>query len=121
MVCVQTAYVHFEEELRFIIWAYGNLRGGEYEYSLKLGSFNLSIILLTNFYTAAITVDFVLPVMWTVAISAIGFPLLCLGITWILYTYLKEFTEHDVARGVLIGGTLGYMISMIIVGLIPPL
>ena len=101
-----------------VIWAFGNLRGGKWEYSLKLGSFNLAIILLTNFYTVALTGNQELPLLWEIIIGGLAFPLICLVVTMSLYSYLKETVDREVTRGVLIGGTLGYMISMIIVALL---
>ncbi len=101
-----------------MIWAFGNLRGGKWEYSLKLGSFNLAIILLTNFYTVALTGNQELPLLWEIIIGGLAFPLICLVVTMSLYSYLKETVDREVTRGVLIGGSLGYMISMIIVSLL---
>jgi hypothetical protein len=98
-----------------IIWGYGNLRGGMWEYPLKLGSFELSIILLTNFYSFAIIGEQVLPTMWKLAITAIIFPIICLLITLSLAHYLSESIDRRVTRDTLIGGTLGYMISMSLV------
>jgi hypothetical protein len=98
-----------------VIWAYGNLRGGESEYSFKLGSFNLSILLLTNFYTIALTGNQELPLPLEIVFSIIALPALCICISMLLYSYLKEFVERDSAIGVLIGGTLGYTLSMLMV------
>ncbi len=56
-----TGRIPFAEILVFIyaltFWAYGNLKGGIWEYPLKLGSFNLSLTLLTNFYVISIYGD----------------------------------------------------------------
>ena len=100
-----------------LIWAYGNLRGGESEYSFKLGSFNLSILLLTNFYTIALTGNHELPLILEVAFAIIALPVLCLCISMLLYSYLKEFIDRESAIGILIGGTLGYTLSMLMVAI----
>jgi hypothetical protein len=101
-----------------VIWAYGNLRGGESEYSFKLGSFNLSILLLSNFYTIALTGNQDLPLLIEIVFSIIALPAICFCISMVLYSYLKEFAERESAIGVLIGGTLGYTISMLMVALL---
>ena len=101
-----------------IIWAFGNLKGGQEEYSFKLGSFNLSILLLTNFYTIALTGNQDLPLLLEIAYSILALPAICLGISIILYSYLKEFIERESAIGILIGGTLGYTISMLMVAIL---
>ena len=98
-----------------IIWGYGNLRGGMWEYPLKLGSFNLSIILLTNFYAFAVMGEQDLPMMWKLATNAIIFPIVCLLVTLSLVHYLRETIDRRVTRDILIGGTLGYIISMSLV------
>ena len=100
-----------------LIWAYGNLRGGESEYSYKLGSFNLSILLLTNFYTVALTGNQELPLFLEVAFVIIALPALSFCISMLLYSYLKEFVDRESALGILIGGTLGYAISMLMVAI----
>ena len=101
-----------------VIWAYGNLRGGEIEYSFKLGSFNLSILLLSNFYTIALTGNQELPLLLEIVFAIIALPAICLAISLVLYSYLKEYVERDSAIGVLIGGTIGYIISMLFVALL---
>jgi len=98
-----------------MIWAFGNLRGGIWEYSLKLGSFNLSIILLTNFYVVAMFGDLALLVLWEFVLSALILPIICLVITLSLVSYLRDSIDRRVTRDVLIGGTLGYVISIGIV------
>ncbi len=99
-----------------VIWAFGHLKGGETEYSFKLGSFNLSILLLTNFYTVALTGNQDLPFILELA-AILVFPIICIFISSVLYSYLKESVDRDAAVGILIGGTLGYSISMLIVAL----
>ncbi len=94
------------------LWAYGNLRGGIWEYPFKLGSFNLSIILLTNFYVVAMFYGVELTGIWELLVGAFLLPILCLGITLILYSYLRESLDREITRGVLVGGTLGYIISV---------
>ncbi len=101
-----------------VIWAYGNLQGGESEYSFKLGSFNLSILLLSNFYTIALTGNQDLPLILEIVFAIITLPAICFCISMVLYSYLKEFVERESAIGVLIGGTLGYTISMLLVALL---
>ena len=100
-----------------LIWAYGNLRGGETEYSYKLGSFNLSILLLTNFYTIALTGNQELPLFLEIALAIIALPALCFCISMLLYLYLKEYVDREAAIGILIGGTLGYILSMLMVAI----
>jgi hypothetical protein len=98
-----------------IILGYGNLRGGMWEYPLKLGSFNLSIILLVNFYSFAIVGEQVLPTMPRLVINVVTFPIICLLVTLSLAYYLRESIDHSLTRDTLIGATLGYMISMSLV------
>ena len=47
-----------------VIWAYGNLKGGIIEYPFKIGSFNLLILLLTNFYSFAVFGDMAYLGLW---------------------------------------------------------
>jgi hypothetical protein len=94
------------------IWAYGNLKGDIYEYPFKLGSFNLAIILLTNFYAAAMFSDFALFGIWELVISAFSLPIICVVITLILAKYLRDFVDRDITMGIVIGGTIGYVMSM---------
>ena len=98
-----------------VIWAYGNLRGGIWEYPFKLGSFNLALILLTNFYTVGIFGDPSLLGLGHLILSAILLPATCLVITLVLVSYMKESIDRSVTFGILFGGTLGYCISMSIV------
>jgi hypothetical protein len=98
-----------------IIWAYGNLKGENVEYPFKIGSFNLLIILLTNFYSFAAFGEPVSYGLWTVIISAVTLPLICLLISYSLVRYLKVILDREITYGILIGGTLGYMISMALV------
>ncbi|MHA1925691.1 MAG: hypothetical protein ACXABV_13350 [Candidatus Thorarchaeota archaeon] len=94
------------------IWAYGNLKGGIWEYPFKLGSFNLAIILLTNFYSSAIFGDTAYLGLWELLISGIVLPLICVGITLSLISYLRESVDRQITMGLLIGGTVGYVLSM---------
>ncbi|UCH03492.1 MAG: hypothetical protein JSW05_07790 [Candidatus Thorarchaeota archaeon] len=94
------------------LWGYGNLRGGIWEYPFKVGSFNLSIILLANFYVVAMSWGIELTGIWELALNAMLIPILCLGITLILVSYLRESLDRELTRGVLVGGTLGYIISL---------
>ncbi len=93
-------------------WAIGNLKGGVWEYPLKLGSFNLTIILFTNFYLISIHGDLAALGIWEMVWGALLLPLLCTVITVSLGQYLKETIDRSLTRDILIGGTLGYMISM---------
>ncbi|MFX0045763.1 MAG: hypothetical protein ACFE8Z_07940 [Candidatus Hermodarchaeota archaeon] len=97
------------------LWAYGNLRGGIWEYPFKVGSFNLSIILLTNFYVVAMTWGVELLGIWELIVGALLLPMLCLGITLLLASYLKESLDRQITRGILVGGTLGYIVSVSLV------
>ncbi|MHA2118239.1 MAG: hypothetical protein ACW98J_04905 [Candidatus Thorarchaeota archaeon] len=95
-----------------MIWAYGNLKGGIWEYPLKLGSINLAIILLTNFYTVAVFGDLAFLGLWGLVISAFVLPLICVAITLSLVSYLRESVDRQITMGILVGGTLGYILSM---------
>lgn len=94
------------------IWAFGNLKGGNVEYPFKIGSFNLSLLLLTNFYSFALLGDAILLGLWGLVISAIILPIVCLAITFSLIRYLKDQLDKEVTYGIVIGGSIGYMISM---------
>ncbi len=94
------------------IWAYGTLKGGIWEYPLKVGSFNLSLILLTNFYVISIYGDLTLLAMWEVLLGVIVMPLVCISIAAGIASYLKDTLDQSITRGVLIGGTLGYILSI---------
>jgi hypothetical protein len=96
-------------------WAYGNLKGGIWEYPLKIGSFNLAITLMTNFYIVGVFGDLVIENTLQVFLSIVALPVLCLIISLVLVSYLKESIERTVALPVLIGGTLGYAFSMLAV------
>ena len=94
------------------IWAYGNLKGGIWEYPLKIGSFNLSLMLLTNFYVIAIYGDLTIVGLLERIVGALVLPLACLMISLVLASYLKDTLDRGTTLGILIGGTLGYMISI---------
>ena len=96
------------------IWAYGNLKGGIHEYPFKLGSFNLAIALMTNFYVAAMFGEFALYGIWEFTISAILLPTICAIITLVLYSYLRESADREISLGIIVGGTLGYVFSIIL-------
>lgn len=98
-----------------VLWAYGNLRGGILEYPLKLGSFNLAITLLTNFYVISIYGDLAILALWEIVMGAFVLPIICVIITASLASYLKDTLDRSTTLGVVIGGTLGYMISMSLV------
>jgi len=94
------------------IWAYGNLKGGIWEYPLKIGSFNLALILLTNFYVISIYGDLTILALWEVLLGVVVMPLVCVTIAAGIASYLKENLDQGITRGVLIGGTLCYVISI---------
>jgi len=94
------------------IWAYGNLKGGIWEYPLKIGSFNLSLMLLTNFYVISIYGDLTLVGIGERLVGAFVLPIICFIISLSLASYLKETLDRDTTRGILIGGTLGYVASI---------
>lgn len=93
-------------------WAYGNLRGGIWEYPFKLGSFNLSIMLLTNFYVLSIFNDLAIISLWEIVIGAFILPALCLSVTVVLISYLKETIDLSITSYIVIGITLGYIIGI---------
>ncbi len=95
-----------------MIWAYGNLKGGVWEYPLKLGSFNLALILLTNFYAVAVFGDMAFLGLWELVISAFVLPVICVAITLSLVSYLRESVDREITIGVLVGGTIGYILSI---------
>ncbi|MFW9768187.1 MAG: hypothetical protein ACFFF9_05925 [Candidatus Thorarchaeota archaeon] len=90
-------------------WAYGNLKGGIWEYPLKIGSFNLAITLMTNFYVVGMFRNLTVLDLWEILLVIVAFPLLCLIISLVLASYLKEAVDRTIALPVLIGGTLGYV------------
>jgi len=94
------------------IWAYGNLKGGIWEYPLKIGSFNLSLILFTNFYIISIYGDLAVLTLWEIALGTLVMPIVCVLISVALARYLKDTIDLNLTRDVLIGGTLGYMLSV---------
>jgi TRAP-type mannitol/chloroaromatic compound transport system permease large subunit len=53
--------------------------------------------------------------MWELIVGALLLPIICLAITLVLARYLRESLDRQIAGGVMIGGTLGYMISMSLV------
>ncbi len=95
-----------------MIWAYGNLKGGIWEYPFKLGSFNLGIVLLTNFYAVAVFGDLAFLGLWGLVISAFLLPLICVVITLSLVSYLRESVDRQITMGILVGGTIGYIFSI---------
>ncbi|MGY5860213.1 MAG: hypothetical protein RTU63_12665 [Candidatus Thorarchaeota archaeon] len=94
------------------IWAYGNLKGGMVEYPMKIGSFNLALMLLTNFYVISIYGDLALVGLLERVVGALILPLVCLAISFIMAYYLRETLEKSTTFGILIGGTIGYMASI---------
>ncbi len=93
-------------------WAYGNLKGGIWEYPLKVGSFNLAIILMTNFYIVGVFGDITQLGLLEILLTIVALPVLCLVISLVLASYLRESVDRTIALPVLIGGTLGYVLSM---------
>jgi hypothetical protein len=94
------------------LWAYGNLKGGIWEYPLKVGSFNLAITLMTNFYTVGVIGDITVLGLGVIFLTILALPVLCLIISLVLMLYLREVADRTVALPVLIGGTMGYVFSM---------
>ena len=84
-------------------WAYGNLKGGIWEYPLKVGSFNLAITLMTNFYMVGVFGDISILGLWPTLLTTIVLPVLCLIISLVLASYLKEAVDRTIALPVLIG------------------
>ena len=93
-------------------WGYGNLKGGIWEYPLKVGSFNLATTLMTNFYMVGIFGDISIQNVLAVFLTLIALPATCLTISLVLASYLKDAIDRTIALPVLIGGTLGYVFSM---------
>jgi hypothetical protein len=93
-------------------WAYGNLKGGIWEYPLKIGSFNLSITLRTNFYMVGVFSDIAIQNLPAVFLTLIALPAVCIIISVVLTTYLKDSIDRKMALEILISGTLGHVISM---------
>jgi hypothetical protein len=93
-------------------WAFGNLKGGIWEYPLKVGSFNLAITLMTNFYTIGVLGDITVLGLGVILLTVVALPVLCLIISLVLMSYLREVADRTVALPVLIGGTMGYVFSM---------
>ena len=93
-------------------WAFGNLKGGIWEYPLKVGSFNLSTTLLTNFYMVGVFGDITTLGLWENLVTIVILPSLCLIISLVLMSYLREVVNRTIALPVLIGGTLGYILSI---------
>lgn len=96
-------------------WAYGNLKGGIWEYPLKLGSFNLSLTLLTNFYVISIYGDLTILGMWEIVLGVFVLPIFCLIITALLVSYLKETVDRRLSSYIVIGVTIGYILSVLAV------
>jgi hypothetical protein len=98
-----------------ILWAYGNLKGGIWEYPLKLGSCNIAFMLLSHFYVIAIFGDLAFLGLWESMLAVGVLPLFCVLITVALALYLKETIDRRITRDILIGGTMGYVFSMTLV------
>lgn len=90
-----------------VLWAYGNLKGGLWEYPLKLGSCNLAFMLLTHFYVIALFGDIALLGIFEELLGVIVLPLICVVITVALASYLEDIIDRRAIRDVLIGGSLG--------------
>ncbi len=93
-------------------WAYGNLKGGIWEYPLKVGSFNLAIILMTNFYTVGVFGDITTLGLMELLLAIVALPALCLIISLVLAAYLRDVANRTITLPILFGGTLGYILSM---------
>lgn len=96
-------------------WAYGNLKGGVWEFPLKIGSFNLSITLMTNFYIVGFFGNIRLLGLGELIFAIIGLPTLCLIISLFLASYMRNSANRTMTLPILIGGTLGYIISVLAV------
>ena len=94
------------------IWAYGNLKGGTVEYPFKIGSFNLALMLLTNFYVISIYGDLALVGVLERVVGSIILPVACLFISLLLASYMKDTLDRSTTHGILFGGTIGYMMSI---------
>ena len=104
------------------IWAYGNLKGGIWEYPLKIGSFNLSLILFTNFYIISIYGDLTVLTLLEVVMGTLVMPILYVIISVGIARYLKDTIDIRITRDILIGGTLGYILSVsLLIFFTPPL
>ena len=75
----------------------------------------LAITLLTNFYVISIYGDLAILALWEIVMGAFVLPIICVIITASLASYLKDTLDRSTTLGVVIGGTLGYMISMSLV------
>ncbi len=93
-------------------WAFGNLKGGDWEFPLKLGSFNLSITLMTNFYIVGIFGNLRVLGFWELISALVVLPTLCLMISLVLASYMRDSANRTMTLPILIGGTLGYIISV---------
>ncbi|MFW9973893.1 MAG: hypothetical protein ACFFDQ_01320 [Candidatus Thorarchaeota archaeon] len=100
-------------------WAFGNLKGGIWEYPCKLGSFNLSIMLLTNFYVLSIFDSLAILLLWEIVVGVIVLPAICFTITVVLILYLKETIDFKITGYIVIGITFGYMIGFYSVMTLP--
>ncbi len=113
----RTDYVPIAEIMVFMyilsFWAYGNLKGGAWEFPLKLGSFNLSITLMTNFYIVGIFGNIRDLGLLELVFAIIALPALCLIISLVLSSYIKESANRTMTLPILIGGTLGYIVSVL--------
>ncbi|MFX1484146.1 MAG: hypothetical protein ACFFCP_13275 [Promethearchaeota archaeon] len=96
-------------------WAYGNLKGGIWEYPLKVGSFNLATTLMTNFYMVGVFGEISIQNFWTLLLTIVILPTLCLIVSLVLVSYLKDSVDRTIALPILFGGTLGYSISILAV------
>ncbi|MHA1961476.1 MAG: hypothetical protein ACW99U_14735 [Candidatus Thorarchaeota archaeon] len=94
-----------------IIWAYGNLRGGIWEYPMKLGSFNLSLMLQTRLYFVAMIGRLEILNLGEQIFAGIALPLVCVLITLTLARYLGDTIDRDITMGMIVGGTFGYVIT----------
>lgn len=93
-------------------WAFGNLKGGIWEYPLKLGSFNLSLLLMTNFYVLTILRDLSILPFIELLVAVIILPAFCFVITAVLILYLKETIELNITSYIVVGITLGYIVGI---------
>jgi predicted Na+-dependent transporter len=50
--------------------------------------------------------------LWGLVISAILLPIVCLALSYSLIKYIGDQLDKEVTNGIVLGGTIGYMISM---------
>ena len=69
-------------------------------------------MLLTNFYVISIYGDLALVGALERVVGAIILPVVCLFISLLLASYMKDTLDRSMTHGILFGGTIGYMLSI---------